>query len=79
MSRIGLYDTSLDKAGFMNNPEDRDIMQIPGGCNLTYFDINSNKRQDGSDSLRAEGIEPGDKITVVYKPTGGHIATWTCE
>lgn len=72
--KITLFDVSLGQTVTMNKPNDGDIVQIPNGCNLTYYDYNHNDKLDGADWLIVHEGDPGDEITVIFKPTGEIIA-----
>ena len=72
---IALVDASLGNTAVMDKPDHGDVVQIPNGCNLTYYDYNDNNKLDGASSLLIQGGEPGDMVSIIFKPTGEIIAT----
>jgi hypothetical protein len=72
-----LSDASLGKTAFVFKPKDGDMVQIQGGCNLTYYDWNENHIFDASDYIVFQDAATGDEVRVLYKYNGETIAIAT--
>jgi flagellin-like protein len=60
--------TDVSGEGSANfEPEMEKFKQIPGGLNITFFDINLDAKLDGSDLILIEGGDTGDEVTIIYK------------
>lgn len=70
---IKVFDKSTDDT-ILLNPDTETYKEAPTGINITYKDINQNRDLDIADLLIIHGGDTGDKITVVYLPTGGSTA-----
>lgn len=74
---ISAYDESQGETRIMEQPEIYYSMQVGNGLTITYFDDNNNGRLDAPDTLTLHYAEPDDVITVIYRPTGEIIASYT--
>jgi flagellin-like protein len=60
--------TDVSGEGAVNfEPATEKFQQIPGGLNITFFDLNTNAKLDGSDLILIEGGDDGDEVSIIYK------------
>lgn len=74
---ISAYDESQGETRYMDPPSDSTFMQVGNGLTIYYDDSNRNRKLDAPDTITLHYAEPGDEITVFYRPTGEVIATYT--
>lgn len=54
---------------------DGGIAQVPGGMNCTFYDTNHNDELDTNDRFVIYNGDSDDIIRIIYRPTGGMIAS----
>lgn len=75
--RFTIEDESEGATASLEPLASREVLQIPGGFNATFYDYNENDRIDGYDLLRAHNYAKGDTFTFTYLPTGGIITKYS--
>jgi PKD repeat protein len=76
-TRLEIIDESLGASSEQNPIESGVTLNISGGLNFTFVDININYEVDSSDEMIMRNAEPGDKVKLIFIPTGEVIATYT--
>lgn len=74
---ISVYDESQGETRVMEQPELYYSMTVGNELTFTYIDMNENGKIDASDTLNLHSAEPGDTITIIYRPTEEDIASYT--
>ena len=75
--RFSIMDESIGATASLEPLVSREVIEIPGGFNATYFDNNHNEQIEGGDTIRAYNYANGDTFTFTSLPTGGTIASYT--
>ena len=74
---ISITDDDLGSSASLNPLVDNGFVEIINGMNLTFNDVNNNERMDTIDTFIINNGAPDDRIRVIYRPTGGLIASYT--
>jgi PKD repeat protein len=78
LSRVNmtLTDNSLGQSESQDPINDGIALEVPGGVNCTYMDVNVNEKIDAGDVITIRGAATDDILRFIYIPTGGTIATF---
>jgi hypothetical protein len=74
---VSILDASTGQVNVLQAPTDDFTMTTPGGLNLTFDDVQQDRKMDASDIFIITGGGPGDKVTIVWRSTGETVATDT--
>lgn len=72
-----IIDNSMDSSASLDPLVDGGAAQTVGGMSCTFFDLNYNDELDSADTFRVNNGASGDRIRLIYRPTGGLMVSYT--